>query len=300
MSKITLLDPSYKLWLSYSWSNNNHGICGHTYEVVDYYYILKNHFKTGIFLAEDIDWNMFECAIRSKYAFTDEEIVDIKNNTVFGLRPSVVKANNMLFTDGGVVNMSNVSLLCDNVIYFACGNKEIKNNVNPKVWVLQDNRVYETVKVNGINYKKRILFDKLKTIGPAKDALLVYATKNCRDLRNYEELFHYGDSILAITNTENKPEDIEGITFVIPPVDNLFEQFTTYIYTPVNRKWDCSPRFIAECKYYNKQVVFHNIDYWDVDHGLRVRQWDIDNDFNSLYLKPNDAIIDILKNITKR
>ena len=162
---------------------------------------------------------------------------------------------------------------------------------------MQDDRVYKSVKVNGIDYKKRILFDKLKTIGPAKDNLLVYATKNCRNLDSYEELFHYGDNILAITNVENKPADIDGITFVIPPVDNLFEQFTKYIYTPVNRKWDCSPRFIAECKYYGKEVIFHNIDYWDVDHGLRVRQWDIDNDFESLYLKPDDAIVNILKDI---
>ena len=155
----------------------------------------------------------------------------------------------------------------------------------------------EVIKLYGINYKKRILFNKLKTIGSSKDALLVYATKNCRNLDSYEELFYYGDNILAITNKENKPADIDGITFVIPPVDNLFESFNKYIYTPVNRKWDCSPRFIAECKWYGKEVIYHNIDYWDVDHGLRVRQWDIDNDFDSLHLHIDDSIISILKGI---
>ena len=48
---------------------------------------------------------------------------------------------------------------------------------------------------------------------------------------------------------------------------------------------------------YNKKVIYHNIDYWEEDHGLRVRKWDIDNDFDSLHLKDNDNIIEILKGI---
>lgn len=297
MARIVKLDPSYDLWLSYTWSNVNHGICGHTFEVIDYYYILKDHFKVGILIGEDMEWDTFESSIRSKYAFTEDEIQNFKENTRFHKRPKLVVGSNILFTDGGVVNIEGTTLLFDNVFFFACGNKEIKDNKHDNWYVLQDNRVYDPVHTNGIDYKKRILFDKLKPIGSSKDRALVYATKNCRDLDSYEELRQYSNNILAITNKENKPEPVEGFEFVVPPVEDLFEQFTTYIYTPVKRKWDCSPRFIAECKYYGKSVVFHNIDYWDVDHGLRVRQWDIDNDFDSLYLKPDDEIIDILKDI---
>ena len=296
MSKIIQLDPAYDLWLSYTWSNNNHGICGHTFEVFDYYYILKNHFKTGIFLGEDIDWATVEKSLRAKYSFTDVEIEDIKSNTVFGNRPSLLKGKNILFTDGGVVNMENVSLLFDNIMYFACGNKEVKDNIKPNVWILQDDRVYEPVKLNGINYKKRILLDKLKPIGESQDRAMLYATKNCRDIDDWSEYTQYG-RILAITNVENQPAPVDGFEFVIPPVANIFEQFSTYVYTPVKRKWDCSPRFIAECKYYGKDVVYHNIDYWDIDHGLYWRKWDIDNDFNSLYLTSNDDIIPIIRGI---
>ena len=297
MSKITQLDPTYNLWLSYSWSNNNHGICGHTFEVIDYYHILKDNFKTGILLAEDITWNTFEASIRAKYDFTDIEIEDIKANTVFANRPTLVKGTNILFTDGGIVNNSDKTLLFDNIFYLACGNKEIKDNNNNKVWILQDDRVYEPVKVNGVDYKKKILFSRLKPITQSKDAVLVYATKNCRDISNYEELRQYGNDILVITNEENKPADLNGFTFVTPPVDNLFEQFTTYVYTPVTRKWDCSPRFIAECKHYGKNVVFHNIDYWEEDKGLYWRNWDIKNDYDSLDLHYSDDIVNILKGI---
>lgn len=297
MSKIAQLDPSYDVWLTYSWSSVNHGICGHTYEVIDYFYILKNHFKVGILLCEDTDWSTFEKSIRSKYVFTEQEILEYKNNTVFLNRPRLLKGNNILFTDGGVVNTRDVTLLFDNVIYFACGNKEVKNNTKNNTWILQDDRVYDPVKHNGINYKKKILFEKLKPVGISKDAVLVYATKNCRNLDSYEELLQYGDSILAITNRENKPKDVPGITFVMPPVVDLFEQFTTYVYTPITRKWDCSPRFIAECKYYGKQVVFHNIDYWEEDRGLYWRNWDIENDFDSIRLTKEDDIINLLKSI---
>lgn len=297
MAKIEILDPSYDLWLSYTWSNNNHGICGHTFEVIDYYYILKNDFKVGILLCEDITWEIFEASIRSKYDFTEEEIADYRANTVFSKRPNLVRGSNILFTDGGVVNMETVTLLFTNIFYFACGNKEVKDNDTANVWILQDDRVYEPVKRNGIDYKKRILFDKLKPIGPSKDAVLVYATKNCRHLDSYEELLQYGNNILAITNKENKPKDIPGFTFVVPPVENLFEQFSTYVYTPVTRKWDCSPRFIAECKYYGKKVIYHNIDYWDEDKGLFWRNWDIENDFDSIRLTHRDDIINLLKGI---
>jgi hypothetical protein len=298
MSKITLLDPNCDFWLTYSWSNNNHGICGHTFEVIDYYSILKNHFRVGILIAEELDWATFESSIRNKYNFSEEEIDNIKSNTVFSLRPELIKGKNILFTDGGIVNMKNRVLIFDNIFYFACGNKEIKSNDKPNVWILQDDRVYEPVNLNGINYKKKILFDRLKSVSQCEENILIYATKNCREIENYEEYKKYGNKILVITNKENKPIlPIEGFSFSIPPVKNLFEKFSTYVYTPVKRKWDCSPRFIAECKYFNKEVIFHNIDYWKEDKGLYWRQWDIENNFDSLFLKEDDEIIQILKNI---
>lgn len=297
MSKIVKLDPRYQLWLSQTWSSNNHGICGHTFEIIDYYHVLKDHFCVGILFGEDIDWLIVERAIRSKYNFTDDEILDIKSNTHFVDHPRLVQGTNILFTDGGVVNNSNNTLLFDNVIYFACGNKEVKDNVDPRVHILQDDRVYEPVKLNGINYVKKILFDRLKAISQSQDQVLLYATKNCRHIDNYEEFFQFGNNIIAITNIENTPKNVEGITFVNPPLDNIFEQFMTYVYTPVNRKWDCSPRFIAECKYYGKKVVYHNIDYWDIDLGLKWRRYDVENNFDSISLKDNDPIIDIIREI---
>jgi hypothetical protein len=294
MSKILRLDPTYDLWLTYSWSGNNHGICGHTFEVIDYFHILKDHFAVGILLCEDITIDVVHAAIVNKYAFTDDEVAFILSRVVIHNRPRLVSGRNILFVDGGVVNTSSVTLIFDHIFYFACGNKEVKDNTNPNVVILQDDRVYAPVKLNGVNYKKRILFSKLKPCGEADDNILVYATKNCRAIADFDELLAYGRPIIAITNQENIPPPVGGVTFLLPPVGGLFDRFTTYLYTPVSRKWDCSPRFIAECKHYGKDVIYHKIDYWDVDHGLYWRKWDIDNDFSSLHLTETDDIIRIL------
>lgn len=296
MSKIVRLPANVELWLTYSWSNNNHGVCGHLYEVIDYFWILHFHFRVGILLCEDITWDVVELAIRSKYDFTDTEITTIRNSMIFHNRPRLLVGRNILFTDGGVINTANVMMYFDNVIYFACGNKSIKNNQRMNTWVLQDDRVYDPVMVNGVDYKKRILFDRLRRIEQYDDKVLVYATKNCRSFSLYDELKAYEKPILAIVN-EIPTEPHDGIEFVVPPIIDLFSRFSTYVYTPVPRKFDCSPRFIAECKHYGRDVIYHNIDYLEHDTGLYWRMWDIQHDFSSLCLCDNDNIIRIIRSI---
>lgn len=52
---------------------------------------------------------------------------------------------------------------------------------------------------------------------------------------------------------------------VVAPVKNFFGQFDTYIYTPVARHFDCSPRLVTECYMQGKNVLV-DLDY--VDLGL--------------------------------
>lgn len=299
MGRILRLDKvSYDLWLTYTWSNNNHGICGHVYEVIDYYLLLKKHMRVGILLAEDITWEMLEGSIRSKYDLSDDEIQEIKEHTVFFNRPSIVSGNNILFTNGGVRSLHDKTLFFDKIFHFSCGDFEIKDNKDSKTYILQDYRIYGEC-FNSVDYKKRINFSRYKKIGPTSDDFLLYGTKNCRNIpvEMYHELLElYDKNFICLTNSENRPEGLPSrFTFLDMPVDNLFERFGTYIYTPVPRKFDCSPRFIAECKFYDKEVIYHNIDYWDEDKGLYWRKWDLDNDFESIFLKEDDDIINILK-----
>jgi hypothetical protein len=259
--------------------------------------------KVGILLAEDINWETFHLAIKDKYDLTKSEILDIKNNTVFNNRPMIVKGTNILFTDGGYINLKKVTLYMDNVFLFACGNKEIKEN-NKKNWhILQDDRVYEKPVLNGINYKKKILFSKFRKLNKSNNNnIMLYGTKNCRQIpvSLYNELLNkYQENFICLTNNTDNDIKNDRMKFLSLPVYNLFEKFNTYIYTPIDRKFDCSPRFIAECKYYNKSVIFYNIDYLDADKGLYWRKYDIEKDFESIFLTDADPIINIIENTIK-
>lgn len=301
VNKILRLKNDYELWLTYSWSNNNHGICGHTFEVIEYYLILKEHYKVGIVLCEDITWEQLNIALRSKYDLTEIEIENVKENTIFSKRPKLVSGKNIIFTDGGMKSTKNCVLLFDNIIHLACGDLEIKNNDKNNVWILQDYRVYDRVLKNGVDYKKKILFDRFKKIKGCDNRALLYGTKNCRSISrsDYEEISDLiNTGIIAITNEENKPNyEVVGVEFVVPPLENIFEKFDTYVYTPVDRRWDCSPRFIAECEYYGKEVIYYKIDYWEEDKGLYWRKWDVENDFESISLKQDDELVGILRGI---
>jgi len=127
---------------------------------------------------------------------------------------------------------------------------------------------------------------------------MLYGTKNCRNipLTMYNDLLStYSKDFICLTNDENKIDVNERMKFLSLPVSNLFEKFSTYVYTPIPREFDCSPRFIAECKYYNKDVIYYNIDYLDKDLGLYWRKHDIENNFKSLFLDDQDPLINILK-----
>jgi hypothetical protein len=297
-SKILCIDD-YELVISYTWSNNNHGICGHTFEVIEYFIILQEHFNVCILLAEDITWDIFYSAIIDKYDLDSSLIDKIKSNTIFFNRPSLVKCDKILFVDGSISCMKQSIILANKIFLFACGDIEIKNNSNPKIFILQDDRIYSPVSLNGIDYRKKILFSHFKSIVHSSSDFLLYGSKNCRNIPDSFYSFlsskYKGNNFVVLTNDENKPDLPDNFTVCSMPLSNLFSLFSTYIYTPVPRKFDCSPRFIAECKFYNKDVIYE-IDYLDSDLGLFFRKKDIEFDFDSLFLTPNDDLINIIKN----
>lgn len=300
MAKILQLDQeNYDLWLSYSWSRLDHGVCGHVFEVVEYYFFLKNYYRVGILIGDGIKQDDFIKLVKEKYDVEDCEIETMKQNLIFENRPLIVRGNNILFTDGGIKALSEVTLFFDKIFYFACAEFDITHNQNPNVFVLQDERIYKKC-YNGIHYVKKILFSKYKKISKKSvNVNLLYGTASCRNIsiEMYKDLLEtYPEDFICLTNKVNRPKNLpERLKFLEMPVSNLFEKFDTYIYTPVAQRFDCSPRFIAECKFYNKRVIFHKIDYWDEDKGLYWRNWDVENNFESLFLDKADSMLSILK-----
>ena len=330
MKKTLHLDRSYDIHLSMMWHGynihekrwNNHGISGHVYEIIDYYLLLRNHFKVGILLCEDIDWNKFKRAILYKYDVSDDIVNEIKQNTLFYDRPNIIRGKNIIFVDGGIKRGGGGSmpiLVFNNIICFRCSKYDTHYDLPYKnLTLLQDNRVYNDGDNDiAINYIKKLNFKYYKKADITGDnTALLYITNNCRLMTDQQLLkitdkYNF-DRFVILTSSPyayaNRFREHKNFIFPKLPVDDIFSKFGTYIYTRTrsddeadrigsNLPFDCSPRFIAECKFYNKQVLYHDIDdeYLNNDTGLKYRKHDIENDFFNLFLNDEDLVIDIIK-----
>ncbi len=321
MKNIFKLDKSYDIFLSLTWENNHeHGISGHIYEIIDYFYILNKKFKVGIFFGESINnWLEFKKLITQRYNFSDSELKDYKNNTFYYNRPEIITGKNILFVDGALkarfVNNGTI-LNFKNILSFKCSNhcSHTLFDIPYKISLLSDLRVYSEIipeenKI-ALHYIKKILFKKYKQVNKCKSSktAMLYVTSNCRSitdnlLTNVINRYNF-KKYIVITNKPERYSNFndERVEFIKPGIDKLFENFNTYIYTPIDGKFDCSPRLIAECKYYNKDVIYHDIDneYLKIDSGLRVRKNDVKNNFKSLFLTDKDEIIEIINETIHR
>lgn len=294
-------------WTLDDWS---HGVSGHIFEIIDYYHILKDRFDTRILLCDPLmtpEW--FKSIISEKYDFDESEIDSLINSTVFANRPKYVKCNKILFVDGCLIKMEKhgIKIFAERIYTFMCSKYETIHDLKSfkDVIPLLDYRVYKNTNVNdvkiGVDYTKKLLFERYKTINCAVESTaLIYATTNCRKL-DYDQLIniinHYNfEKYIIISDTISKFNNIDSVSILTPPVSDLFNKFTTYIYTPTQMKWDGSPRFPVECKYYNKDVIYHDIDnqYLAHDRGLYYRALDIQTDFEKLHLKHTDNILNII------
>lgn len=285
----------HELYLTYTWHGENHGICGHTFEVIDYFLLLKNHFKVAIILQEDLDHKTFDRAIREKYDLSEQTIDEIHHNTLYHKRPTLLRGSNILVTDGSMQALSNCTLLFDNVFLFGCYDRNVTKVNKPNWFPLLDHRVYGN---HGINYVKKINFNSLRVPDKMTHKTLIYATEGARDLEPeyvQELVSNYPhEEFLLVCYKTHKFENIDHVTTIQPPVPNLVEAFDKYLYTKTVFRSDCSPRFVAECKYFGKDVEFYDIDYFDQDLGLYYRMKDL-GDLDKISLDENDEIINILK-----
>lgn len=299
MSKIVVLDETYDLFLGYTWGFGSQGVSGHLYECIEYYHILKKHMKVGIFIctSELLTAEHIKAAVEDKYDFTPAEVDELLSDVHFFDPPKVFKGTNLLLVDGNFPKLKDTHILFKNIMAFACYNKAIAAMEN--ITAFLDFRVYGECSHHK-NYVKKILFYRYKHIdSDVSNVNLLYNKKGPRYIHEdvYKEVeSKYNGDFLVVTDA---PVDnlSDRFTLVNPPVQDLFKKFSTYIYTPIPKQFDCSPRFIAECEWYSKDVIYHNIDYWDIDKGLYWRKQDIENNFDSIILKEDDEIVDLVCNI---
>lgn len=314
MNNHIFLDRSYDLYLSMTWpkyTHKAHGICGHLYEIIDYYLLIKKHYKTGILIGDNMSRDQFVKAVEDKYNLSHDELSDMLSHTVFISRPKIITGNNILFVDGLLkqhFQAGGVILKFNNILTFRCSPNSTHHDLHyNNVHLLQDNRVYNDLD-NKIarHYVKKINFSSYKkyTKKQRSNTALLYGTCNCRFIDvmmlNNIVLKYNFEKYLLVTDKKNMYHDTPDIINIVdPPVENIFEKFDTYIYTPTTKVFDCSPRFIAECVFHDKDVIYHDIDdeHLSANTGLNVRISDITEDFDSLSLDDDDEILSILNEI---
>jgi len=297
---IKILDKEVDLWISHTWYNHDitntseHGICGHTFEIIEYYYIFKSKCVTKILWPESLTWEDLEIAIRSKYSFDDDEIEDIKINSEFIESPRLLKGSNILLVDGEWERLRHSTILFDNIFMFACGQKDLYKINKQNVTILQDDRIYKKGPFT-INYVKKILFDKFKKIENVDDRMFAYLPINCRTLNDEDTtklIKKYKNILIGTSHPEiyNKYD----VDILKMPINNLHEKFNTLIYTPLELKWDCSNRLIPECLFYKKNVEMHlPDDYLEYDTALKYRLIDC-KDIENIKLTSSDQIFNII------
>ena len=126
---------------------------------------------------------------------------------------------------------------------------------------------------------------------------MMYMTYVCRKvepsvIESYFKKSGCTSAMLVVPYKLPEYDCIEGVEQVTAPVEDLFSKFGTYIYTPVSRKFDCSPRLVTECFMQGKRV-HKDLDYYDI--GLETRYSDCVRDLQSLDLREGDKILQIIE-----
>ncbi len=269
MSLINL--RSYDLVITTSY-NFKFGICGHLFEMIEYYWAIKNwtNLNPCILLSDGTTIEEFNIALKSKYHDLTIE------NLVYHPYPKLLLTKNLLIVDG-YSKFNNSEIYCDNFFLLRCHEKDFSYYSNKKFssHLFQDFEIYDDIPegLNVIDYKKKILYSKFKTIdGKIENSSMFYLTDVSRflpqeDLTEVINKYSIKDSIIFT----NKPELYQNFNTYKVPVPDMWNKFSTYVYTKLPGKKDCSSRFILECMYYDKEIIY-DVDYYD--KALEVRKKD--------------------------
>jgi len=266
-------------------------ICGHTFEVMDYFLLFYDMEYSGIkiLIQENIDKEIMYNAWEDKYNLPK----DYKKYIIFSQKKIILSKNILIFTGGLYDNyLQNYKLIYKKLILMRCEPTFNYNKLSLKKYiVLEDNRVYSkyNLSINGIHYIKKIYFKRYKKINSTSAKILIYINSNLRKIP--KNILKEKEKYLIITG-DSQPDK----SYLKAPIKNLFEKFGIFLYTETTRRFDCSPRLIAECKFYNKKIIFNFniIDYFKTDSGLKYRWYDIQNNFNNLILNKDDTLIKVI------
>jgi hypothetical protein len=246
---------------------------------------------------------IFESKYKQKFSTITDDLIILSNISHDSNKQIIQFGKNtaVILADGNIKSLEyhNIYLATNKLYGFMCEDENFQEiKINNHIIYLQDYRIYGKNKYfKSIDYVKKLPFKFYKkSISPNKNIGMMYMTYVCRKVESsiiaeYHKKSGCSKSFLIVPYKLPEYDTIENVEQTEAPVENLFDKFDTYIYTPINRKFDCSPRLVTECFMHNKKV-FKELDYYDI--GLETRYNDCLTNLNSLNLDKNDDILKIL------
>ena len=242
-----------------------------------------------ILISDGTSEEVFFKAVSSKYDLTDAELSEFEQHTYFRFQPHVIYADTILITNGSM-RFLGADIFANKKLVFRCSNLEPGLDRDDLI-ILQDPRIYEDMP-NSVPYTKRMMFSKYKKLEPKHPNIgMFYAKSNSKVMHRDE--FDYlvdkhkdrFDSFILLTDQVIDVPD--GVKLRLVPIPDLWDSFGAYIYThkESTKLVDCSPRFVAECKFYGKELI---IEAPEIDKGLAARLYDIE--YGDVWLRESDDI----------
>ena len=286
---------------------------GGFYDNFEYYYILRRHFGDNVSLIYSTNHSEENCRkqLNDKYENIENDIwdgikfishkvgklyskkrVDIVFSAISASLYWFIKDKNILVADT-YMGLCDTHHIVEPSTYY----NQLK--------LLYDERVFPP-EGRYKPYRKKILFDKYrkKEFGGKHNYMINLALAE----RRYSQEFMINliseipkDETIAVY-IDNKNKDyyswlinLDRITVYDPPIKDFMDLFKTFIYIPYTDGHDSTPRLIPECKFYGKDVIMKT-DGFKISGGHH-RYNDTQNNFESLWLKENDEIINIVEGV---
>jgi len=296
-------------------------ICGHTFEVLDYFLMLRElNIESKIVIFENIDISKIIFAYNEKYNLDFDIALHIEKRKLSFDKVNYItdKTGNdsWVITSGFYPDViKNIKFYVKNVFVLMCTKIDISEfrliQSYKNFKILLDFRIYPEYsdffeKENVYDYNKKIYFKGYnKLIQSVSKKTLIYINSNLRKLsREYlQDLSLKKEEVIFLSGTylteKEKKLYSEFGELYIAPVKNLFQLFDSFIITPTTGTFDCSPRFIVECKFYNKKIIIRDQDKDKIfqDLGTKFRLMDLNKDIALCELTKNDLLIQMLQQI---
>lgn len=274
------ISPEYDVVLTYSPIIE---ITGHLFECFDYYLFLRERYRVGILLFNGMPVQALRTAFESKYnvefGHIEKDLMLVDGASRENMVDVYVPPKTFLLVADGnfkAAGYNGIHFMARRLFGFLCEPDPGEFPGMPRnVTYLQDYRIYgRNTLHSSIDYVKKLPFKYYRKCAQVNEKIgMMYMTYVCRKvgpevIADYFRRSGCSRSMLVVPYMLPEYDDIFGIEQVVAPVDGFFDKFGTYIYLPVQRKFDCSPRLVTECCMHGKKI-FMDLDY--SDPGLETR-----------------------------